>query len=249
MGTQLPSRQSYVVPIPKPRKDTSNPTNYRPIALTSCVCKVMERMVNRKKQNYHFHSEWFPQRSKYHRPACMLGIFCPRCFHSEATRCCYFLWSWKAYDTTWKFGILKDLHDAGLWGQLPLFIAGFLCDRKFQVRIGGSYSKLCEQEMGVPQGGILSVTLFCLKINSIIKAVCPGVDYSLYVDDFLICYCSKHIHIIERHLQRCPISYRNGLTPMGLISLPPRLYASIFVVSVNFTLTHSFSWMAALFQS
>jgi len=34
-------------------------------------------------------------------------------------------------------------------------------------------SKLCKQETGVPQGSILSVTLFCLKINSIIKAVCP----------------------------------------------------------------------------
>jgi len=56
--------------------------------------------------------------------------------------------------------------------------------------------------MGVPQGSILSVTLFCFKINSIIKAVCPVVDYSLYVDVFLICYRSKHIHIIERHLQR-----------------------------------------------
>jgi len=47
------------------------------------------------------------------------------------------------------------------------------------------------------------VTLFCLKINSIIKALCPGIDCSLYMDDFVICYRSKHIHIIERHLQRC----------------------------------------------
>jgi len=109
----------------------------------------------------------------------------------------------KAYDTTWKFGILKDLHDGGLRGLLPLFIAGFLCNRKFQVRIGGSYPKLCEQETGVPQGSIVSATLFCLKINSVIKAVCPGVDYSLYVDDFLICYRLKHIHIIESHLQQC----------------------------------------------
>jgi len=79
----------------------------------------------------------------------------------------------KAYDTTWKYGILKDLHDAGLRCRLPLFIhvAGFLCDMKFQVRVGGSYSKLSEQEMGIPQGSILSVTLFCLKINSIVKAV------------------------------------------------------------------------------
>jgi len=57
--------------------------------------------------------------------------------------------------------------------------------------------------MGVPQGSILSVTLFCLKINSIVKALCPVVECSLYVDDFLICYRSKHIHIIERHFQRC----------------------------------------------
>ena len=76
----------------------------------------------------------------------------------------------KAYDTTWKYGILKDLHDAGLRGRLPLFISGFLSDRKFQVRVGGTYSKVSEQEMGVPQGSILAVTLFCLKINSIVKA-------------------------------------------------------------------------------
>jgi len=99
----------------------------------------------------------------------------------------------------WKFGILKDLHIAGLQGRLPLFIAGFLSDRKFQVRVGGSYSKPSVQEMGIPQGSILSVTLFCLKINSI----SPSVDCSLYVDDFVICYHSKHVYIIERHLLRC----------------------------------------------
>ena len=33
-----------VIPIPKPGKDHSEPSNYRPIALTSCVCKTMERI-------------------------------------------------------------------------------------------------------------------------------------------------------------------------------------------------------------
>jgi len=47
------------------------------------------------------------------------------------------------------------------------------------------------------------VTLFCVKINSIVKALCPGIKCSLYVDDFLICYRSEHIYITERHLQRC----------------------------------------------
>ena len=35
-----------VIPIPKPEKDISEPSNYRSIALTSCVCKTMERRIN-----------------------------------------------------------------------------------------------------------------------------------------------------------------------------------------------------------
>jgi len=98
---------------------------------------------------------------------------------------------------------MRDLHNAGLRGRLPLFIESFLKNRQFHVRLGSSYSDLFNQEMGVPQGSILSVTLFGLKINSIVKTISPGVECSLYVDDFLICYRSKHIHIIEHHLQQC----------------------------------------------
>ncbi|GFO04503.1 hypothetical protein PoB_003100800 [Plakobranchus ocellatus] len=36
----------FEVPIPKPGKDPSDPSNYRPIALTSCLFKTHERMVN-----------------------------------------------------------------------------------------------------------------------------------------------------------------------------------------------------------
>ena len=39
-------RKAIVILIPKPGKDPTNPTNYRPIALTSCICKTMERMIN-----------------------------------------------------------------------------------------------------------------------------------------------------------------------------------------------------------
>ena len=41
-------RKAIIIPIPKPGKDPTNPTNYRPIALTSCICKTMERMINRR---------------------------------------------------------------------------------------------------------------------------------------------------------------------------------------------------------
>jgi len=93
---------------------------------------------------------------------------------------------------------MKDLHEAGLRGKLPCFIEGFLKNRQFSVRSGACLSGLFDQEMGVPQGSVLSVTLFALKINSIVKAISPGFECSLYVDDYLIVYRSKYIHIIER---------------------------------------------------
>ena len=106
----------------------------------------------------------------------------------------------KAYDTTWKYGIMRDLSDFGLKGRLPHFIDNFLSNRNFKVRVGTTLSDFQGQEEGVPQGSILSVTLFSIKIYNIVKALNPGVDCSLYVDDFLICYRSKHIHTIERQL-------------------------------------------------
>ena len=41
-------RLATVTPIPKPGKDHAEPTNYRPIALTSCLCKTLERMINER---------------------------------------------------------------------------------------------------------------------------------------------------------------------------------------------------------
>ena len=38
--------KATIIPIPKPNKDHTEATNYRPIALTSCLCKTMERMIN-----------------------------------------------------------------------------------------------------------------------------------------------------------------------------------------------------------
>ena len=50
LSGEFPSdwRKAIVIPIPKPGKDPTNPTNYRPIALTRCICKTMERMINRR---------------------------------------------------------------------------------------------------------------------------------------------------------------------------------------------------------
>ena len=107
----------------------------------------------------------------------------------------------KAYDTTWKHGILLDLYKTGLRGRLPMFICDFLSDRYFKVRVGNIYSDSYSQEAGVPQGSILSVTLFGLKINSSVSCILPDIKCSFYVYDLAISYSSSHMPSIERKLQ------------------------------------------------
>ena len=104
----------------------------------------------------------------------------------------------KADDTTWKHDILLDLYKTGLRGRLPMFICDFLSDCYFKVCVRNIYSDPYSQEAGVPQGSILSVTLFSLKTNSIVSCLLSDIKCSLYVDDLAVYYSSSHMPSIER---------------------------------------------------
>ena len=41
-------RLATIIPISKPGKDHAEPKNYRPTALTICLCKTLERMINKR---------------------------------------------------------------------------------------------------------------------------------------------------------------------------------------------------------
>ena len=84
-----------------------------------------------------------------------------------------------------------------------MFIQNFLTNRGFRVCLGSVCSNIYEQEMCVPQGSILSVTLFILKINSIADVIPASFEKSLFVDDFSITCSSRNMASIERQLQLC----------------------------------------------
>ncbi|GFV89084.1 putative RNA-directed DNA polymerase from transposon X-element [Trichonephila clavipes] len=92
----------------------------------------------------------------------------------------------KAYDRTWRYGILRTLFNFGFRGNLPTFIKKFLNLRTFRVRLGGTLSAPFTQAEGVPQGSILSVTLFICHISSILSILSPSIQASVYVDDLQI---------------------------------------------------------------
>ena len=200
-------RLATVIPIPKPGKDPAEPTNYRPIALTSCLCKTLERMINKRLIWY---LESFNLLSRYQSGfragrstndnLVRLETFIRDAFVKKEHVVAAFFDLEKAYDTTWRYGIMNDIHKLGLRGRLTTFIESFLADRTMQVSVGSTLSDLYDQEQGVPQGGVLSTTLF--KNNDIVKCLDNLTDCSLYVDEFCICFCSKSMRTIERHLQQ-----------------------------------------------
>ena len=46
MGVSIDSRDTSLCETPKASRGRGDPNSYRPIALTSCLCKVVERMMN-----------------------------------------------------------------------------------------------------------------------------------------------------------------------------------------------------------
>ncbi|KAG1713967.1 RNA-directed DNA polymerase from mobile element jockey [Nymphon striatum] len=200
--------EATVIPIPKPGKDHTDPSNYRPIALTSCICKTMERMINCRLTYFletnniltKYQSGFRRHRSTIDHLVKFETLVREAFVRREHLVAVFFDLE-KAYETTWKYGILRDLFNSGLRGRMPIFINHFLTNRKFRVRVGTTFSDRFDLEMGVPQGSILSVTHFSLKINDIVNHVKSGTQCFLYVDDLVVAYASKSISTIERHLQ------------------------------------------------
>ena len=200
--------KAITIPIPKEKKDHTDPINYRPIALTNCFCKIMEKIVN-KRLIYFLESNNLISKTQCgfrinHSTTdhlIRLETFIREAFVRKEHVIAVFFDLEKAFDTTWKYGILKDLYSLGLRGNLPKFISNFLSNRTFQVNIGNYLSDTFIQEEGVPQGSVLSPTLFNIKINNITECLLQNTKCSLYVDDFVIYYRANCMIEIQNHLQ------------------------------------------------
>merc|ERR1711895_172989 len=171
-------KRAVIIPILKPGKDPSDPKSYRPIALTSCLCKLFERLVRLEDSI----------RKTFQRDEHFISVF----FDLE-----------KAYDMTWRAGVIIDMYRAGLCGLLPKYIAAFLQTRYFKVKVCSSLSSRYEQKNGVPQGAVLSAILFASKINGIVKKIPnnPNTIKSLFVDDLQLGVGGLELEKIGKTLQ------------------------------------------------
>lgn len=201
-------REAILIPILKPGKDKCEASSYRPISLTSCLCKLAERMVNNRLVWWlERHNHISLAQSGFRRNRSTLDHlvrmenFIQDAFLLKQHAIAVFFDLEKAYDTTWRFNIITTLSSWGLRGHLPMFILNFMSNRRFRVIVGNTLSSDFIQENGVPQGSVLSVTLFAIAINDITKNIPPSITSSLFVDDLAICFKAKHLASATRQIQ------------------------------------------------
>lgn len=198
---QLPEawKLSTVIPIPKPGKLTDSIQNLRPISLTSNLCKTMERMVlARITWLLEINSQAYCARQTGFRPGLStqdsLAMIHKEAMIHTSKRPCYnprlivAIDIKKAFDSVPHDAVLRGAVKRGIKGKTLKFIRSFLDERKFETAIGQSRGPRTENKIGVPQGAVISPTLFNMVMADLALSLelFPDLGYTIYADDITI---------------------------------------------------------------
>lgn len=168
--------------------DKKKPVNYRPVSLTSVVCKVMEGLI-RQEMDCYLESKNLLNNNQYGfkkgrstvlQLLKVLDEITLQIDRGEQIDMIYTDFS-KAFDTVVHDKLLLKLKEYGFNKHLINWIKHFLLNRKQRVKIKGSYSEWEQVLSGVPQGSVLGPLLFILFIDDIVQAFNSFVY--LYADD------------------------------------------------------------------
>ena len=105
-----------------------------------------------------------------------------------------------AFDSVWHDGLLHKMLRYSFPTYLIKLIKSYLQNRKFRVKIGNTFSSQRIINSGVPQGGVLSPTLFNIFISDI--PVNDEVDTAQFADDTLLISSSYRTNAIINKLSK-----------------------------------------------
>ena len=178
---------SEIVMIPKPGKDVTQVTSYRPISLLSIFSKLFEKLLLESlllhlNNNNSIPNHQFGFRRKHgtieqvHRITTLIR----RGFESKQYCSALFIDISQAFDKVWHDGLIHKMTTL-LPQNVHKLLKNYIINRSFQIRSKDVISSRRKISAGVPQGSILGPLLYILYTADMPTS--PMIHTSTFADD------------------------------------------------------------------
>lgn len=179
--------QAVITPIFK-KGDRSDASNYRPVSLTSILCKTLERIIiihilNHLKSNHLKCKQQHGFSSGKSVTTNLLeamNVWTEALMHNIAIDILYMDYA-KAFDTVPHQRLLCQVESFGITGKVLQWIKSFLSNRQQKVKANGVESSWSPVISGIPQGSIMGPILFTLFVNDLPQKINSII--SMFADD------------------------------------------------------------------
>jgi Reverse transcriptase (RNA-dependent DNA polymerase) len=199
-------KHAKVIAIPKPGKNLSLALSYRPISLLSSISKILERIVLTRINNFIDEHEIIPPeqhgfRAKFSTTRQLHNVISDarQALSEKDSMGFVMLDVEKAFDRVWHQGLLYKMDKLNFPTHLVKMVSSFLKNRSFHVELRGRKSTNYSIPFGVPQGAVLSPTLYNIYIHDV-----PKIDNTrivLFADDTGFYSISQKASVIETSLK------------------------------------------------
>ena len=195
-GDGIPSKWTSAVikTLLKDGKDPKQTTSYRPISLTACLGKILERIVaDRLVYILESRKMLSQNQAGFRQGRCTTdqvlklvqdatdNVHAPKA-EGHRTMVCFFDYA-KAYDKIWRDGLISKMLEMEIPPRFIKYTRHFLSGRNTWVEVNNKRSDKFVLKEGLPQGSCISPLLFLIFINDIDVKLDLATAASLFADD------------------------------------------------------------------